>query len=330
MSYHPRSILAIDDSPFSRSLAVLPALKALKAAYPQTRLVVAASRATCEILAVTGLASLIDLGAIRSADRGRGFALASLMRLVRVARRESFDLMLDFSPGIETQIASRLIPHVRLVRPSKLRNLVDVFFAPRARPGRSGNHAADCKNVMGQLGLDLVESDSGVFVPVEGHKRFEELLARNGSRGGEPLVVLYGSSATAQHRSIVDCISEVAVRLANNFGTRIVAVDEPGSRTFTDRVASSLPSGSIKLASPRALEAASAIARASMVITDDAELVNLTSGFRTPMLEVRTGSLREHPPQTRGVAEPGNTLADDVFEAACRMLQGSRFPSLFQ
>ena len=329
MPYHPRSILAIDLSPFCRSLAVLPALRCLRAAYPQARLVVAASRATCEILAVTGLAALIDLGALRSGDRGRGFALKSLIRLVRVGRRETFDLMLDFSPGVETQIASGLIPHVRLVRPSKLRNLVDVLFGGRGR--RTGDHAAECRNVIGQLGLEVIDEDSGVFVPVDEHKRFEQLLVRHQSRGGEPIVVLYGSSAIAQRGSVVECLSEVAVRLANNFGARIVAVDEPMSRTFTACVSSSLPRGSIKVVSPRALEAAAAMARASMAITDDPELVNMTSGFRTPMLEVRSGSFRAHPPQPdQGAAEPGNTLADDVFEAACRMLQGSRFPSLFQ
>ena len=333
MPYHPRSILAIDDSPFCRSLAVLPALKALKAAYPQARLVVAASRATCEILAVTGLASLIDLGALKAGDRGRGFALKSLIRLVRVARRETFDLVLDFSAGVETQIACRLIPHVRLVRPSRLRSLADVFFGGRGRPSRAGDHAAECANVIGQLGLEPESSDSGVFVPVEGHKLFEELLVRHGSRGGEPLVILYGSSATALRGGIVACMSEVAVRLANNFGARIVAVDEPSNRTFTDRISSSLPPRSIKLVSPHALEAAAAIARASMVITDDPELVNMTSGFRTPMLEVRDAGLRVHTSTAadRVVSGPsGNSLADDVFEEACRMLQASRFPSLFQ
>ena len=329
MPYHPRSILAIDHSPFCRSLAVLPALRSLKAAYPQARLVVAASRPTCEILAVTGLAALIDLGALGSGDRGRGFALKSLIRLVRVARREPFDLMLDFSPGIETQIASGMIPHVRLVRPSKLRSLVDLLFGGRGR--RTGDHPADCRNVIAQLGLEIVDEDSGVFVPVEEHKRFEQLLVRHQSRGGEPIVVLYGSSAMAQRGSVVDCLSEVAVRLANNFGARIVAVDEPLSRTFTGRVSWSLPQGSIRIVSPRALEAAAAIARASITITDDPELVNMTSGFRTPMLEVRSGSFKAHPSQVdHGASEPGNTLADDVFEAACRMLQASRFPSLFQ
>ena len=330
MPYHPRSILAIDDSPFCRSLAVLPALRTLKDAYPQTRLVVAASRATGEILAVTGLAYLIDLGALRSGDQGRGFALKSLIRLVKVARRETFDLVLDFSPGIETQIASQLIPHVRLIRPSKLRNLVDLFFGGRGGPTRPPDHAADCANVISQLGLEIVDADSGVFVPVEEHKRFEQLLVRHGSRGAEPIVILYGSSATAQSGGVAECISEVAVRLANNFGSRIVAVDEPFTRTFTDRISGSLPLGSIKLVSPRALEAAAAIARASMVITDDAELVNLTSGFRTPMLEVRNASFKAHPSMAdRGVSEPGNRLADDVFEAACLLLQGSRSPSLF-
>jgi hypothetical protein len=70
-----------------------------------------------------------------------------------------------------------------------------------------------------------------------------------------------------------------------------------------------------------------------MVITDDPELVNMTSGFRTPMLEVRDAGLRVHTSTAadRVVSGPsGNSLADDVFEEACRMLQASRFPSLFQ
>ena len=330
MPYQPRSILAIDLSPFCRSLAVVPALKALKAAYPQARLVVAASRATCEMLAVSGLAYLIDLGALRSGDRGRGFALKSLIRLARGARRETFDLALDFSPGLETQVALRLIPHTRLVRPSKLRNLVDIIFGGRGGRVRSGDHGSECANVIGQLGLEVVDADSGVFVPVEEHKRFEQLLVRRGSKGGEPIVVLYGSSASAYRANAVECMIEVAVRLANNFGARIVAVDEPSSRIFTDRVGSSLPAGSIKLVSPRALESAAAIARASTVLTDDSELLNMSSGFRTPMIEVRNASFSEHPSQAdRGASEAENSLADDVFEAASRMLQGSRFPSLF-
>src|SRR6185503_17374510 len=123
-----------------------------------------------------------------------------------VARSETYDLVLDFSPGIETQIACRMIPHVRLVRPSKLRSLVDLFFGPRGRAVRGGDHAADCANVIRQLDLELSDLDSGVFVPVEGHKHFEELLARHGSRGGEPLVIVYGSSSTAQRRGVVECM----------------------------------------------------------------------------------------------------------------------------
>jgi ADP-heptose:LPS heptosyltransferase len=284
-------------------------------------------------VSVSGLASeTVDLGVSKSGDQEWVFAFKSLIRLVRFIRRGEFDLLLGFSSGLETQIGLRMGRSGRLVMASRTPYLLDYLFGSRTGPRRTGDHAAACASVMNQLGIDIGPEQSLIVLPTEENKRFEELLARHGSKGGEPIVVLYGSSAVARRVGAIACLVDVAGRLVNNFGARIVAVDEPSSRSFTDRIAASLPPGAIRLASPRALEAAAAIARASLVISNEADLVNLTSEFRTPMLEIRNTRGRSDPDAGHRVVSgaPGIGLADDVFEVASEMLQRSRFPSLFQ
>jgi hypothetical protein len=331
MAYEPESILAIDASPFCRSLAAFPSLRALRIAFPRSRLIFAAAKATCELVSVSGLATeTIELGVINSSDQEWLVTFKSLIKLVRLSRREVVDLLLGFSAGLETQIALRMIRSGRLITPSRTPYLLDYLFGGRNR--RSGDHAAECAGVIKQLGLEIGQERPLIVLPAEENKRFEDLLTRYGSKGGEPIVVLYGSGLTGRPGGVAGCLGDVAGRLVNNFGARIVVVDEPSSRAFTDLIAASLPRSAIKLTSPRALEAAAAIARASLVISGEPDLVNLTSEFRIPLLEVRKSRGRSNPEAGHRVVSgaPGIGLADEVFEAASEMLQRSRFPSLFQ
>ncbi|HSE97881.1 MAG TPA: glycosyltransferase family 9 protein, partial [Blastocatellia bacterium] len=56
MTSHPHSILVINAVGFWRSLAMLPAMRALRSAYPRTFITAAATKGTCEILSGAGLA----------------------------------------------------------------------------------------------------------------------------------------------------------------------------------------------------------------------------------------------------------------------------------
>src|SRR5882762_7049665 len=116
---HPaRSILAIDAAPFGRSLALLPAMRALRASYPKALLVAATSTGIGELLGASGIIDeAIDLGVIKSSDRRFTGSLKRFAGLLKRARRLNFDLVLDFSPRIETQIAARLFVGARTLTP---------------------------------------------------------------------------------------------------------------------------------------------------------------------------------------------------------------------
>src|SRR6185503_16947767 len=109
MHYPAHSILAMDLSPFGRSLRLLPAISAIRKAYASAFIVVAANTGTCELITADNLADeTIDLGVINMAS-GKSSGLKRSLTLAKRARRHSFDLILDFSPRLETMIVSNLL-----------------------------------------------------------------------------------------------------------------------------------------------------------------------------------------------------------------------------
>lgn len=334
MLYPARSILAIDTSPFGRSLGLLPAMRALRASYPKTFLVAAATTGTCELLTAAGLVDdIVDLGVIKSQDGRRVGSLGRLVTLTRRLRRYSFDLALDFSPGLETLMVSRLLIRARTITPSRLPRVLESLLAfgapqPFARP-ESNNYTG----VLEKAGIKLTKFEFGVLPSADENARFERFLTRSGSRGGEILVLLYGSDSKSGSGWPVHGFGEVGARLANNFEARIVAADGPSDRAFTDEVPAFLPAGSLTLVAPHALELTAAIARASILVTDDEGVARLATELATPVIEVKDS--------TRGTAtwSKGHRIvqgssrarvsADEVYEIACEMIQESRSSSLF-
>src|SRR6266567_4120292 len=122
-------MLAVDMSSFGSSLALLPAMRALRASYPKSLLVAAASTGTCDLLSAAGFVDdTIDLGVIKPSNSRYTSALRKLVTLINRSRRYDFELVLDFSPRLETQIASRLILRARTITPSRLPRAMEALF----------------------------------------------------------------------------------------------------------------------------------------------------------------------------------------------------------
>src|SRR5712692_31668 len=333
---HPaRSILAIDASPFGRSLALLPAMRALRAAYPKALLVAATSTGIGELLSASGVVDeTIDMGVIKSSDRRFTSSLKRFAGLARRARRLHFDLVLDFSPRLETQITSRLFLGARTLTPSRIPRAIEVLLSFAAVPRAAESSArSDYHNVLQQTDVEMNDTRLVFAPPVEEDARFEERLAKSGSRGGELIVLIYASNPDDSRGWPADGFAEVAVRLTNNLGARIVAADEPSDDSFTKVTSALLPPCAIKLARPRALDLLAAMARASIVITDEPGLAQIASELGTPVLEIADRiSASAIPSSTHRILEGSSrkrVSTDEVYETACELIQDSRSASLF-
>jgi ADP-heptose:LPS heptosyltransferase len=324
MKYEAHSILALDASPFGRSLDLVPTVNSIRSACPGAYIAVAASAGTCELLASLRLADkTISLGPIKPSDKGIGSGMLRVMRLSRSVGKDEIDLVLDFSPGFATLLYS-LTRRARIItpRPSRAR-----WSGPE--PGtRSSKRPAGAEaytSILGQLDMNNDISNWSHLPAPQESARFEEYLARSGFKGGEPILLLHTMEAGWSRSWPVRCFAELALRLSANYGVRVVAADAPSTGDFTNSIAVSLPREAIKLRSPRAVEFVAAVARSSLVVTDDSGVARMSRGLGTPTLDLGTQA---------GVAGSAsarvNREIESVYQEACRMLQTSRTGALFK
>jgi hypothetical protein len=106
----------------------------------------------------------------------------------------------------------------------------------------------------------------------------------------------------------------------------VVAADVPYDADFTSSIAFSLPKGAIKLRSPRATELVAAVARSSLVVTDDSGIARMARGLGSPAINLG------FPPREIGSVpqDPANRDIDAVYLRACHLLQTSRTGALIR
>jgi ADP-heptose:LPS heptosyltransferase len=331
MSYDPRAILVVDVAPFGKALLMLPALQALRDKYPQAFISVAAARGIGDLLeAVQLVDETVDLGIVKATEQSYGSAFKRLFQLFTKTRRE-YDWAIDFSPRLETQIASRLSWRTRHITPSGLANLVDIFI--KRNGARSGDHLAECATALKKVGISQVEPRFNIALPNEASLRFEDMVFRKETRHGEPIVVLYSSRAGGADSWGVERFIETAHRLANNFRARIVVLDEPFSNDFTAALKEMVPAKALALAAPTALQFAAALARSSLVITDERGIAKMAADFDAPVIEIADSpSAYSTSGDYRVItsSSPSRVTTEAVFETASELIQAGRTATLLR
>jgi ADP-heptose:LPS heptosyltransferase len=330
MQYDPHSILVVDASPFGEALLMLPAMRALRDAFPETYILAAVSKAMSELLKAFQLSDeTLELGVIKSAEQNYAGVVKRLLRLMRNTNQRDYDFVVDFAPKMETQIASRLTWRTRHVTPSRFFNLFDTLLKRKTLVGK--DHAADCAFALKKIGVKDIAEDFAFSLRHEDGQRFEETLKRGGFRGAEPIIVFY-STPGAQAWSL-EKFSEMAYRLTNNFAARMVVVDEPFTNEFTRALKTSLPKGAINITSPSALDFLAALARASLVITDESGVAKTARDLHAPVIELADGPSPFASSEAHRVLRSSSRSrisTDEVYEAASEMIQEGRTLTLFR
>jgi ADP-heptose:LPS heptosyltransferase len=303
-----RSILVLDLTPFDQSLELVPTIRALRAVYPNALIVGASSTGTCQLLHASGLVQdTIDLGSLRRQPVGR-----TLLRLARRARAKNFDLVIDFSPQVATQLLARFFLRSRTVSATTGPDLFGALLGWLGLPLRPRARRSRYESLLEVLDLRLEDRRIQVPLPNEENERFEQRLARNKFRGGEPLVVLHSNMSGSWDEWPVSNFADLANRLSNNFGVRMVVADEPGDSIFSASISAYLSSSAVVLDRPEALQLGAAVARASVVVTDSEGVARFAEELGAP------------------VVVPRQRATDQVYDEVAETLLASRSASLFK
>ena len=329
MRYPARAILAIDTSHFGESLALLPSMASIRQAYPGSRLIAAASPATVELLSAY---RLIDGQIALRGDDARttwaGKTILDELRLLSRTQNARFDLVLAFSGLGLVQFLFRLRLRARIISPLiRLSDLIDPLLGREyAQPRRD---QAGYNSILRQLGLQVGDAPWKPHPLQAEDARFEDLLRRSKCKGGQPLVVLYSAGA-AHFGWPADRFADLSSRLTASYGAKIVAADIPYTSDFTAAMWPLLPKDSIRLRSPRAVELVAAIARATMVVTDDSGVARFAARLGTPAIDMAGPDSIRFGDLVYGVSGGAVATADEVFSVACEVMQKSRTATLFQ
>src|SRR5262249_6055166 len=298
-------ILAVDASSFEQSLQLVPAVRALRTVYPNSYLVAATATGTCQLLGEARLVQeTIDLGLLAETS---AFGASASFKLFRHVRRLPIDLFIDFNPSLGTQLFARVLLRTRTIAAITPADVIDAMI------GRSLSLPRARERYLATLDrLDVSASGLKLCPPSrpEDNERFERFLSDSGFKGAEPLVLLY--SRHHRHGWSVPMFADLSNRLANNFGVRVVAADEPGSIWFTAAAAPFLPGGAIWLAQPDALQFVAGIARSTVVVTDSAAASSIASELGTPRID------------------PTGKTVEDVHGLVSEEIRASRSESLFR
>ncbi|MGH9763256.1 MAG: glycosyltransferase family 9 protein, partial [Blastocatellia bacterium] len=319
---------------------LLPTLRAIRDGFKGSSVTAAASTGTVELFSAYRLADeVVDLGVVEPSRQGAGPALSALKRTLKLLTRvhsRKFDLTVDCAPRLATQLLA-LFAHGKTVAPIvRLPDLVDTLLG--GKHGRRTRMEAASASIIRQLELKA-PPDTWRFEPgPEVAAKIEETLRKQGFRGGEPLIVLYSADTAIGGAWPVARFAEVGSRLASNYGVRVVVLDQPYSSKFTSAIGPSLPKEAIKLRAPRALDLVGALARASLVITDDPAVARFSARVGSSSIDIGSGSRKGV--GSAGTSQPkkgpagvrGGVLAsaEDVYHVACEQLQASRTAVLFE
>ena len=307
---------------------LLPAMRELRTSFTNALITAAASTGICELLAAEGLADrTIDLGAIVESSKNSFGAVKRFFRLTRETRQRPVDLVIDFSPRTETQIARWLTHRGRVLTPSQPLEFLE-RLAGRIRT-KERARSSRYKQVLGQFGIKWETGKPILRVMREESIKFEKLLERDSSAA--PLVILFSGDPGCSISWPPEKFAETAHLLTNSFGIRIVAVDSPSDRSFSSRLSGLLPARAIVLRQPNALQIIAALARSSLLITDDPGLATAVIDLGTPTIELRYGRGTERVAETHvAIGQAAPDAAIQIRDAASELLVLNRTSALFQ
>jgi ADP-heptose:LPS heptosyltransferase len=333
----PQKILVVHVAGLARTTLALPALRALRHALPYSHITVAASTAAADVVRLAACADeVLPVGRLRQAQVLAPRAAYRSLKTVGALRRESYDLAIEFEKSTETglllfaaQPAERL--RERATSGGKLKRalerVADVLATGIIAPKHAAHRYLDA---LAPLGVYATEAAPRVFTDHAADERFEKRLKKNSLNEGL-LVGVHPGAGGGKPRWPLERFADVASRLVHLLDARVLVFAGRQERGLAKQLVGMLPpKRAVALESLPLADAVSALARLSVMVANHAGVAHLAAAVGTPVVAVSPapsptpydllGAQHRHVrgPHVEAVA------ADEVYEAACRLVSLSR------
>jgi ADP-heptose:LPS heptosyltransferase len=270
-SKQQRRVLLVRFGPIGNALVAVPAIRALRRAWPEARLTLAADPVTLELM---GPCPYLD-ERVRYEPKGADGGWAYL-RFIGELRRRRFTHVIHFKRHLRSELIGLLSgAPVRVgFKTEELRQLLTVKV-----PYREGDNVIDVTlDLVRALGIPA-EDRRLEYWPARSAPRVDEVLG--GLAGPGPLVVIHPGGSTQRER-LWPGFAQLAAALIRELGARVVLLGTGPERTALAEILAQVgPRAAVAVGLPLP-EAAELIRRAQLFAGTDSGPAHLADAVGTP------------------------------------------------
>lgn len=256
-----------------------PAMGAIRTTFPQAEIVVAANPLVAELFRYHPDCDRVVVFDKRGAHQGLG----GLLRFAGEVRRERFDLAILLQNAVEAAVIAVLagIPRRGGYRTDG-RRLLLTHGVPVGEEERRLHHTAYYLRMLEALGIRGGDGSLRLACTAE-----EKNWARSAMGEGDFVAVNPGAAYGSAKRWIPERFAEVADRLAEEYGLRVVLTGGPGETEIGRDIETAMSSRPLNLiAQTDVRQMMAVLARCRLMVTNDSGPMHVAAAFGVPIVAV--------------------------------------------
>lgn len=290
MTFSPRNILVIDFGQLGDVVMSLPALRAIREHFPQSRITVAAGTPSCEIVGLSGCADeIIAVDRVALRDGFIPLSIARIYRMVKDLRRRNFDFVIDLHSFSETNLMGFLSGAAKRLFARRPGRSLDFLANFRPKPPVDQNdpdqHLVDrYLDVLKPLGISDVPRIPAITPRNTDNGSIDAKLKKAKAESGAPLVGLFPGAGHPGRAWPMERWAELADFLIRNDGVRPVVFIGPEERAAAGDMRRTFPASAIFLEKLSIGELAAAQARLAVFVSNDTGPVHIAAAVGAPIV----------------------------------------------
>jgi len=340
VNFEPRNILIMDFGQLGDVVLSLPALRAVRERFPNSRITVAVGQSAGEIARLSGYVNdVLTIDRVGLRDGAKLVSIFKIFQIVKSVRRSQFDFVIDLHSFYETNLlgfVSGAPKRLYARRPTRsLDYLANFEPRPPIEEVRSPKHQVDrYLDVLIPLGIKDAVRVPHLKTRPDVDVTVEAILRKAKADTGAPLVGIFPGAGHPSRRWPLERFAELADYLVRNDGVRVLVFAGPEEAGITQQMRRLFPASSLILSGLRISELASALARLAVFVSNDTGPMHVAAAVgtsvvvllnrTTPNTFVPIGEAHRHI-YSRMIQE---IATEEVYGATCELLASSRVAQL--
>lgn len=290
MTFEPRNILVIDFGQLGDVVLSLPALRAIRAKFPQARITVAAGKPSAEIVRMSGHAdATIEVDRVAMRDGFKPLSILRIFSVLKDVRQRKFDFVIDLHSFSETNLLGFLSGAPKRLFARRRGRSIDFLANFRPQPPRETTNRARHQvdrylDVLKPLGIENTDRVPRLATKVDDDREIDRLLSKSKAEAGAPLVGLFPGAGHEERRWPLARFAQLAEVLVHSDGVRPVIFLGPEERHLISEIKRIFPAEAVVLDRLTISQLAAALARLAVFVSNDTGPMHIAAAVGTPVV----------------------------------------------